>query len=41
MLKVEKSKLVEALPDWGEPEKQKELATNLQSYAKEQGFTSD
>ena len=41
MLQVEKGKLVEALPDWGEPEKQKELATKLQSYAKEQGFTSD
>ena len=41
MLQVEKGKLVEALPDWGEPEKQKELATNLQSYAKEQGFTAD
>ena len=41
MLQVEKGKLVEALPEWGEPEKQKELATNLQSYAKEQGFTAD
>ena len=41
MSQVEKGKLVEALPDWGEPEKQKELATNLQSYAKEQGFTAD
>ena len=41
MLQVEKGKLIEALPDWGEPEKQKELATNLQSYAKEQGFTAD
>ena len=41
MLQVEKGKLVEALPDWGVPDKQKELATNLQSYAKEQGFTAD
>ena len=41
MLQVEKGKLVEALPEWGEPEKQKELATNLQSYAKEQGFTAE
>ncbi len=41
MLQVEKGKLVEALPEWGDPEKQKELSANLQSYAKEQGFTAD
>ena len=41
MLQVEKGKLVEALPDWGVPDKQKDIATGLQSYAKEQGFTSD
>ena len=41
MLKVEKGKLIEAIPEWAEPEKQKELATNLQSYAKEQGFTAE
>jgi len=41
MLQVEKGKLVEALPDWGVPDKQKEIATGLQSYAKEQGFTAD
>jgi hypothetical protein len=41
MLQVEKGKLVEALPEWGEPDKQKEIATGLQSYAKEQGFTAD
>ena len=41
MLQVERGKLIEALPEWGEPEKQKELATNLQSYAKEQGFTAE
>ena len=41
MLQVEKGKLVEALPEWGKPEKQKELAENLQSYAKEQGFTAE
>jgi len=41
MLQVEKGKLVEALPEWREPDKQKELAANLQSYAKEQGFTED
>jgi len=41
MLQVEKGKLVEALPDWGVPDKQKDIATGLQSYAKEQGFTAD
>jgi len=41
MLQVEKGKLVEALPEWGEPDKQKEIATGLQSYAKEQGFTAE
>ena len=41
MLQVEKGKLVEALPEWGEPDKQKEMATSLQSCAKEQGFTAD
>ena len=41
MLQVEKGKLVEALPDWGVPDKQKEIATGLQSYAKEQGFSAD
>ena len=41
MLQVERGKLIEAIPEWGEPEKQKELATNLQSYAKEQGFTAE
>jgi len=40
MLKVEKGKLVEALPEWGDPDKQKDLSANLQSYAKEQGFTA-
>ena len=41
MLQVEKGKLVEAIPEWGDPDKQKELATNLQSYAKGQGFTAE
>ena len=41
MLQVEKGKLVEALPDWGVPDKQKDIATGLQSYAKEQGFSAD
>ena len=41
MLQVEKGKLVEALPEWGDPEKQKELSANLQSYAKDQGFSAE
>ena len=41
MLKVERSKLVDALPEWNEPGTQKELANTLQSYAKTQGFTQE
>ena len=41
MLKVEKGKLVEAMPEWGDPDKQKDLSANLQSYAKDQGFTAE
>jgi cytochrome oxidase Cu insertion factor (SCO1/SenC/PrrC family) len=41
MLEVEKGKLVEAIPEWGDPDKQKDLSANLQSYAKEQGFTAE
>ena len=41
MLKVEKGKLVEAIPEWGDPDKQKDLSANLQSYAKDQGFTAE
>ena len=41
MLKVERSKLVDALPEWDNPGTQKELANTLQSYAKTQGFTQE
>jgi len=41
MLKVEKGKLVEAIPEWGDPDKQKDLSANIQSYAKDQGFTAE
>ena len=41
MLQVEKGKLVEALPEWGDPDKQKDMSANLQSYAKEQGFSAE
>ena len=41
MLKVERGKLVEALPEWDQPGTQKELADTLQTYAKTQGFTQE
>jgi len=41
MLQVEKGRLVEALPEWGDPDKQKDMSANLQSYAREQGFTAE
>ena len=41
MLKVERGKLVEALPEWDQPGTQKELANTLQTYAKTQGFTQE
>jgi hypothetical protein len=41
MLQVERGKLIEAIPDWSDPEKQKELSSNLQSYAKDQGFSAE
>jgi len=39
MVQVERGKLTEVLPEWGDSEKQKELSANLQSYAKDQGFS--
>ena len=39
MVQVERGKLVEALPEWNDPDKQKELSENLQSYARDQGFS--
>ena len=41
MLQVEKAKLVEVLPEWGDPDRQKEMSSILQSYAKDQGFTAE
>ena len=41
VVQAERGKLVEALPEWGDPEKRKDLSSNLQSYAKEQGFTAE
>ena len=39
MLQEEHSKLVEALPEWGNETKQKKLAANLKSYAVGAGFS--
>jgi hypothetical protein len=40
-VQVERVKMVEALPEWGDPDKQKELATNVKSYALTQGFLEE
>ena len=39
VVQAERGKLVEALPEWGDPDKQKELSAGLQSYARDQGFS--
>ena len=39
MVQAERGKLVEALPEWRDPDKRKELTENLQSYARDQGFS--
>ena len=40
-IQVERSKMVEAMPEWGDPEKQKELASDIKSYALTQGFSEE
>ena len=40
-VQAETGKLVEALPDWGDPDKQKEISSSLQSYARDQGFSQE
>jgi len=40
-LQKEHSALVEALPDWGDSEKQKTIAKELRSYASSQGFSNE
>ena len=35
----EKSKLIAALPEWGETDSQRQLATELRSYAQTQGYS--
>ena len=40
-VQVERSKMIAALPEWGDPDKQKELATDVKSYALTQGFSEE
>ena len=41
IVKEEYGKLVEKLPEWGDEDKQKEIASSVRSYASSQGFTDD
>jgi len=41
MVFEEHKKLVSAMPEWGEPEKQKELAADVRKYALGQGFSEE
>ena len=41
ILQEEHGKLSAALPDWGEPEKQKKMATEIRDYASSQGFSAE
>ena len=40
-LQQEHGKMVEALPEWGEPDKQQEIATGIRNYAASQGFQKE
>ena len=40
-LKEEHGKLSAALPEWGEPEQQKKLASEIRNYASGQGFSAE
>ena len=40
-LQEEHGKLVSILPEWGEPEKQKKLVSEIRSYASGQGFSDE
>ena len=40
-VQAERYKMVEALPEWGDPDKQKELATDVKNYALTQGFSEE
>ena len=40
-LQQEHGKMVEALPEWAEPDKQQEIATGIRNYATSQGFQKE
>jgi hypothetical protein len=40
-LQQERKHLVEKMPEWGDPSKQASIASELKSYAMQEGFTSD
>ena len=41
VIQGERARMVEAIPEWGDPEKQKELATDVKTYALSQGFSEE
>jgi len=41
VVREEHKKLVKSMPEWGEPETQKKLASDIKSYGLEQGFTGE
>ena len=41
VVREEHKKLVESMPEWGDPEAQKKLASDIKSYGLEQGFTGE
>ena len=40
-LQLEQAKLIEAVPEWADPDSRKELAADIKSYAKTQGFSDE
>ena len=41
VIQGERARMVEAIPEWSAPEKQKELATDVKTYALSQGFSEE
>jgi hypothetical protein len=41
ILNEERGKLVSALPEWGEPQQQKKMASEIRDYASSQGFSAE
>ena len=40
-LKIEQQKLIEAVPEWSNPDTRKDIVSEIKSYAKSQGFTDE